>query len=85
MRRVGAPHGLDRRTFKLAEGHDPDFYALPSLKFFSLQRTSLSDDKAKSCGIMGKVDLKNQSASFNQKAGPLSMNRTEATKEGPSR
>lgn len=27
MRRVGAPHGgLDRRTFKLSEGQDPDFY-----------------------------------------------------------
>jgi HSF-type DNA-binding len=29
MRRVGTPKGLDRRTFKLAEGDDPDFYAMP--------------------------------------------------------
>jgi hypothetical protein len=29
MRRVGTPKGLDRRTYKLAEGDDPDFYAMP--------------------------------------------------------
>jgi hypothetical protein len=29
MRRVGTPKGLDRRTHKLAEGDDPDFYAMP--------------------------------------------------------
>lgn len=28
MRRVGAPHGPDRRTYKLAEGEDPDFYSM---------------------------------------------------------
>jgi hypothetical protein len=28
MRRAGAPHGPDRRKCKLAEGDDPDFYAM---------------------------------------------------------
>lgn len=29
MRRVGKPHGLDRRKHKLAEGQDPNLYDLP--------------------------------------------------------
>ena len=28
MRRIGAPRGLDRRTFKLPNGGDPNFYAM---------------------------------------------------------
>lgn len=28
MKRVGAPHGLDRRRYKLPDGDDPDFYAM---------------------------------------------------------
>jgi len=28
MRRVGAPHGPDRRTYKLPSGDDPDFYSM---------------------------------------------------------
>jgi len=32
MERVGRPHGLDRRTFKLAEGEDPDFYSMPPVE-----------------------------------------------------
>jgi len=32
MRRVGKPHGADRRTFKLAEGNDPDFYAMKNIE-----------------------------------------------------
>lgn len=31
MRRVGTPKGLDRRTYRLAEADDPDFYCLPPL------------------------------------------------------
>jgi HSF-type DNA-binding len=43
MRRVGAPHGLDRRTFKLAEGEDPDFYQFPPLT----QGSALKKKKSK--------------------------------------
>lgn len=32
MKRVGKPHGKDRRTFKLAEGEDPNFYAMGPIK-----------------------------------------------------
>jgi HSF-type DNA-binding len=31
MRRVGTPKGLDRRTYRIAEGDDPDFDQLPPL------------------------------------------------------
>jgi hypothetical protein len=31
MRRVGTPKGLDRRTYRIAEGDDPDFYSYPPL------------------------------------------------------
>jgi hypothetical protein len=49
MRRVGAPHGLDRRTFKLAEGEDPDFYQFPPLTPGAAQKKKKSkQDKAAS-------------------------------------
>lgn len=32
MRRVGAPSGVDRRRYKLPEGEDPDFYAMPKVR-----------------------------------------------------
>jgi hypothetical protein len=31
MRRVGKPHLMDRRKHKLAEGDDPNFYAMPAV------------------------------------------------------
>ena len=30
LRRVGVPHGMDRRKHKLPEGSDPDFWAMNS-------------------------------------------------------
>jgi len=42
MRRVGAPRNLDRRTFKLAEGEDPDFYKMKSLPKMSCTVTASS-------------------------------------------
>jgi hypothetical protein len=50
MRRVGAPHGLDRRTFKLAEGEDPNFYAFPPLKGLCGQSISAIDGRTISAG-----------------------------------
>jgi hypothetical protein len=84
MRRVGAPHGLDRRTFKLAEGDDPDFYALPSLRISSVQQTSMNDDKMKSSANVETADdeLKKRSDSFGQ--DEQSPQRSERAKERSS-
>lgn len=51
MRRVGAPHGLDRRTFKLAEGEDPDFYQFPPLAEGSGLKKKKSKQEGKSSSV----------------------------------
>lgn len=50
MKRVGAPRALDRRTFKLAEGEDPNFYKMEPLDD---KKDSASKKKA---GKKGKKD-----------------------------
>lgn len=59
MRRVGAPHGLDRRTFKLAEGEDPDFYQFPPLTQGSALKKKSKEDKSPS---VEEQELKNVDA-----------------------
>jgi hypothetical protein len=41
MRRVGIPHGKDRRKFRLPEGNDPNFYAMEPMPDFEDRGTSV--------------------------------------------
>lgn len=47
MRRVGAPHGPDRRKCKLAEGEDPDFYSMKSLGKIETEDTKVGPEPRK--------------------------------------
>jgi hypothetical protein len=38
MRRVGVPHGKDRRKFRLPEGNDPNFYAMEPMPDFEARQ-----------------------------------------------